>query len=237
MAAGTAVGAGGDSIQAHLRNVPLFSVLGDAELAPLAKQARRRRYKPGQAVFREGDVGETLYIIVSGQVSIEKLGPSSETVHIAQRGPGEHFGELALLDDQPRSADAVTATECELLMLDRPMLKSILERNPAIAWVLIRSLAARLREAAQQSVRNETQDVLGRLAEFLLEEADKVPAGPGGERRLPRLTNDTVAQRIGTTRESVSRKYRDLIDVGAMRRDGHGVVVTNRAKLRALCGG
>ncbi len=233
MAAGSA---GNDSIEAHLGKVSLFSGLEQNELTQLAERARHRKYKPKEAIFREGDSGSTLYIIVAGQVSIEKMSPTMETVHIAQRGPGEHFGEMALLDDQPRSADAVTATHCDLLMLDRPMLKSILERNPAIAWNLIRSLSSRLREAAQQSVRNETQDVLGRLTEFLLSEAETVEAGPGGERLLPRLTNDQIAQRIGTTRESVSRKITDLTAVGAIRRDGHLVVVTNRDKLRSLCG-
>lgn len=106
-------------IEGMLRRIPLFSGLAESELAPLANRCRRRLFPPREALFHEGDDGQTLYLILSGFVNIQRQTAEGTIVHVARRGPGEHFGELSLFDDLPRSADAVTDTTCDLLMLDR----------------------------------------------------------------------------------------------------------------------
>lgn len=225
-----------EAIVAQLRRVPLFSGLSEEDLLLLAGQCRRRRFGAGEALFREGDPGQTLYIVVSGRVNIEKVTPEMETVHIAQRGSGEHFGEMALFDEMPRSADAVTDCPCDLLILNRHDLAQCLEHNPAIAWNIIRSLSRRLREAAEQTLRSETMDVMGRLAAFLLDSTAAVPADAKGQYPLSRVTEEQIAARIGAARESVNRKLSRLKEIGAIRRDGRLLIVTSPQKLRALCG-
>jgi CRP-like cAMP-binding protein len=220
---------------AQLRQVPLFSGLDDETLQPLAACCRRRRFGAKEALFHEDDPGQTLYVVVSGCVSIEKVTESGKTVHIARRGPGEHFGELSLVDDMPRSASVVTDEPCELLMLHQSEFAQCLEKHPAIALNIIRALALRLRQAMDQSVKNETLDVMGRLAAFLLEAAAAQGVNdPAGGKRLPRLTEQEIADRIGTTRESVNRKLSRLKEIGAVRRSGRSLIVMNRRKLRDL---
>ena len=151
-------------VEGMLRRIPLFSGLTDAELVPLATRCRRRLFPPREALFHEGDAGQTLYLILSGYINIQRVVPEGTVVFVARRGPGDHFGELSLFDDLPRSADAVTETACDLLMLDRRELMFFLETHPQVSWEIIRTLSARLREAADRMVSSETRDVLARVA-------------------------------------------------------------------------
>lgn len=225
-----------DSIIAQLKRVSLFSGLNDEHLSQLASHCRRRRFGAGEALFRDGDPGQTMYIVVSGRVNIEKPTADGETVHIAQRGPGEHFGEMALLDDMPRSADAATDCPCDILILDRRELMQCLQSDPEIAWNIIRALSRRLREAAEQTMRSETLDVMGRLAAYLLDATAGVAPDAQGHYHLSRTTEEQMSSRIGAARESVSRKLSRLKQIGAIRREGRTLIVTNPQKLRVLCG-
>ncbi len=156
-------------IVAHLRQVPYFLEFNEESLLTLARSCRLRHFKAKEALFHEGDPGQILYIVLSGRVNISKVAASGDTVYIAQRGPGEMIGEMALLDGKPRSADAVTDTACELLMLDRSEFLRCLERSPKMALAIIVSLAARLREAVGQLEGYRSMDVMGRLSAFLLD--------------------------------------------------------------------
>lgn len=222
------------TIEGMLRRIPLFSALTDSELAPLAARCRRRVYPPRERLFREGDFGQTLYLIAAGYVTIERLSAEGTVVHLARRGPGEHFGELALFDDLPRSADAVTETTCDLLLLDRRDLMLFLELHPQASWEILRSLAARLREAADQRLTSETRDALGRLATCLLESAETAVPDARGQLTLEGLSDSRLAERIGTTRETVNRRLAHLKQLGIVRRDSGALVIVSRERLRAL---
>ena len=221
-------------IEGMLRRIPLFSALTDEELAPLAGRCRRRLFPARERLFHEGDVGQTLYIIVSGHVTIERVTLEGMVVHLARRGSGEHFGEMALLDDLPRSADAITDTACDLLMLDRRDLMLFLELHPRASWEILRSLSARLREAADRMLTSETRDALGRLATCLLESAEAARPDARGHVHLEGLSDSRLAERIGTTRETVNRRLARLKKLGIVRRDQNTLVVLNRERLRAL---
>src|SRR5690242_19587549 len=107
------------SVAALLKSVPLFSALSDASRQALALRCRKRRFSSNASLFHEGDSGHSLYLILSGSVNIQTTSPTGETVYLAQRGPGEPVGEMALIDGKPRMADAVTTAPTEMLMLDR----------------------------------------------------------------------------------------------------------------------
>lgn len=217
-----------------LRRLPLFQSLGDDELGRLAERCRRRAYRAGEALFHEGDPGQTLFLIVSGHVNIERVTEDGASVHIARRGPGEHFGEMALFDDLPRSADAVTDTPCELLMLDRADVLRFLEEHPGAAWRIIRGLSTRLREATDRILGDGTRDALGRLAAALLDAATDAARGADGHPVLPDLTDTRLAQRIGSTRETVNRRLSSLRRLGIVRRDGATLVLLDLPRLQAL---
>jgi CRP/FNR family transcriptional regulator, cyclic AMP receptor protein len=223
------------SLEGMLRRIPLFSGLADTELAPLSLRCRRRLFPPQEALFHEGDAGQTLYLILSGYVSIQRVVLEGTVVHVARRGPGEHFGELSLFDDLPRSADAITDTACDLLMLDRRELLFFLETHPQVSWEIIRALSSRLREASDRMVSSETRDALARLALCLLESARNTPPDTRGHLRLENLSDSRLAQRIGTTRETVNRRLARLKQMGILRREGTTLLVLQPERLKTLC--
>src|SRR5579871_4533152 len=136
------------TITTLLQQVPLFAGMDSSSLQALAIHTRRRRFAAHEALFHEGDPGYTLYIIASGHVNIQTTAASGETVHLARRGPFEHFGELSLIDGKPRMAYAVTAEPWELLMLDHTHFVRCLEQSPRMALSIMTCLADRLRQAA-----------------------------------------------------------------------------------------
>jgi len=232
----TVAGTGRGTLEEQLRRIQLFSGLDEESLRLLAGRCRRRKFGAGEALFHEGDFGQTLYIVLSGSVIIQRVTKDMEVVHIAQRNPGEHFGELALFDEMPRSADAETGSACELLLLERRDLMQFLEAHPNVAWNIIRALSARLRESSEQAVRSKALDVLGRLAAYLSDQADTVAPDPAtGHRILQKLTDEQIAARINTSRESVNRRLARLRTMRVIQRDGRSIVIMNLAKLRSLC--
>jgi CRP-like cAMP-binding protein len=216
-----------------LKNLNIFSSLDDAAISQLSAHCRRRKFRAGEALFHEGDPGLTLYVIISGSVNIQRDTAAGTTVHLARRGPGDPFGEMALIDGKPRMADAVTATPTEFLILDREAFIQCVQQSPRIAFGVMGYLADRLREAGSQLESHQSLDVRGRLAEKLLhlvaahgkEEAD------GGIRIDTRVTQQGLAEQVGATRETVNRELARMRDVRAIQMDGRTIVITNQKKL------
>jgi CRP-like cAMP-binding protein len=129
-----------------LRTVPLFSALDDAELERLASEFRERSFRPGDAIAIEGAEGLTFFVIESGEVSI-----SAQGKEVARLGPGDHFGEIALVDKGPRTATVTAATDMRAHMLPIWSFRPIVEANPELGWKLLESLAGRLRTIEERS--------------------------------------------------------------------------------------
>lgn len=216
-----------------LRRVPLFASLDEESLEALAKHSRRRVFRSNEAIFHEGDSGHSLFVIVSGQVNIQTATTSGETVHIAIRGPGEHFGELSLIDQKPRMADAITIERSDLLILEREAFIRCIKRAPQVAIGVMASLADRLREAAEQRESQQNLTVSGRLAEALLSIAKEhgVPAGDGSILINTRVTQDSLAERIGCKRETVNRAFSGLRATGAITTEGRLIFINDAQKL------
>jgi len=224
---------------ALLQKIPLFANLDSESLRMLASRCRRRQYPSNSALFYEGDPGHTLYVILSGRVNIQTVHASGRIVYHAQCGPGEYFGELSLIDGEPRMADAVTADACDLLMLDREAFRRCVKESPQIALNLLETLAKRLRGAGGHVEMLQELKVSGRIAELLLELARThgVAHPSGGTRIGIRITQGEIADRIGATRESVNRAMIGLKESGAISYDGrkHILVVTDSDLLRERC--
>jgi CRP-like cAMP-binding protein len=221
-----------------LRRVSLFADLDEPQLEELALHSRRRRFGANEALFHLGDPGHTLYVILSGCVRIQSITPSGETIHLALRGPGEHVGELALIDGKPRMADAVTTEPSDLLMLDRNGFVSAIEASPRMALAVMSVLADRLRQAAGHLEEHQELDVLGRVAAALLKltEAHGTPDPAGGTRIEANVTQKQLAEQVAATRESVNRALASLKEARTIRMDGRTIVVTNVKKLSQHCG-
>jgi CRP-like cAMP-binding protein len=129
-----------------LADVPLFAGLSKRHLGRIGKLARIRRFAPGAAMVRSGDPGRSFYVVLDGVAKVVRPGGRTRRL-----GVGDYFGEMALLDDAPRSADVVAEGEVLALTIDRAGFTKLLRAEPALAQALLRTLAARLR-AAESSV-------------------------------------------------------------------------------------
>jgi CRP/FNR family transcriptional regulator, cyclic AMP receptor protein len=192
-----------------LARVGLFAGLAEEDCQALAERVRRRRYRKGTTLFVEGDPGTCLYVVESGHVEIRLTSPDGKELVVATRGPGEFFGDMALLDGAPRSADAVAADDCWLLLLQREDFVHFLEAHPKAAVRLVEVLSRRLRESMRQQQEATFLDVSGRVASALLRlaEEDGIAAedGSGAIAVCRSLTQVQLAGMVGVTRESVNK--------------------------------
>ena len=191
---------------AVLAQVPLFAGYAAEELEPLAACMRRRRYARGETVFLQGDPGTSLCVIETGRVKLGFSSPEGREVLLDLLGPGDVFGELALLDGEPRSADAVSVEPTQLLLLRREDFLRFLEDRPRFAVQLLPVLSRRLRRDAQLVQDAAFLDVPARLARTLLRLAEA--EGEAGEEGLvirSRLTQSDLAALVGTTRETLNK--------------------------------
>jgi CRP-like cAMP-binding protein len=195
-----------------LRQVPLFASLPDEELEAFAPLMRERRFPRGSVILMQGDPGDALYVIASGQVKVVLIGEDGREVILSVLGLGSFFGEMALLDDDPRSAHVVAMEEATLLQLRREDFQARLRSSPDVAIALLRELTHRLRRADDTIGSLALRDVNGRIAHLLLELAEE----EGGAHITRRLTHATLAQMVGASRETVSRTLRALTNAGAV---------------------
>ena len=212
--------------QELLRTVPIFSELTDDDITSLSRLASRRRIPKDTVVFFENEEGDFFFMILEGRIKVTILGDDGREVILSVLGPGDFFGEMALLDNEPRSATAIAIEETELLSLHRTDFQTALADNKSITVALIRSLSARLRRANHQISTLALLDVYGRVARVIAEMArDEGRRLRDGRIAFRRATHQEIANRIGTTRETVTRMLKDLERQGLIHVEGREMVV------------
>lgn len=190
-----------------LRNVPLFSVLPEHQLAVLTSLVSRKTFSRSTTIIAAGDTTESLYVIISGRLKVMMSDDEGREVILAILGPNEFFGEMGLLDDHPRSASVVAIEACELLTLAKRDFKKCLADNFEMTMTVVRGLVKRLREADQKIGSLALMDVYGRVARLLLEMSEIVD---GQKVVTKKLAKQDIAKMIGASREMVSRVMKDL---------------------------
>jgi CRP/FNR family transcriptional regulator len=181
--------------------------MGAADLETLVPDLHRRSFQAGSHIFREGDPGSHLHLILKGEVKITRSGPRGAEVVFAMLLPGDLFGELALFEEAAlRTADAVAVEPTECLTLDRRALIAFLDAHPERMWHLIRFLSAYIRRKDESFAEVAFLDIQGRVARKLLELARThgEPA-PGGTRIRVRVSQRTLAGMVAARRENVNR--------------------------------
>jgi CRP-like cAMP-binding protein len=217
------------SVAQTLRGVPLFAHLGEEELSRVTGAVRERTYPKNSVIVFEDDPGDALYIVAGGQVKVVLIGEDGREVILAVLAQGDFFGEMSLIDDEPRSAHVIAMEDAQLLVLRREDFQRSMEEYPRIALGLLRALSRRLRRADDKIGALVLLDVLGRVARILLELADE----SGGDLITKRVTHHTLAQMIGSSRETVSRTIRELADRGLVEVGRKGIRIADRTALRA----
>jgi CRP/FNR family cyclic AMP-dependent transcriptional regulator len=210
-----------------LATVPLFKGLDPAELSRFAELLREKSYPKGSVILFEDDPGDALFIVRTGRVKVVLVAEDGREVILSLLGVGEHFGELSLIDDQPRSAHVIAMEESTLLVLRRDDFRRRVEANPSVAWSLLTELSRRLRRADGKIGSLVLLDVPGRIARMLLD-----AAAEGGSDLIEKpLTHQTIAHLIGASRETVSRAMRSFHDSGWISTDRRRIRIADRPAL------
>jgi CRP/FNR family transcriptional regulator len=225
---------------ALLHRVPVFSTLGDEELERVAKVAVPRRFDAGEIVFREGDRSDTCYIVRTGHARAVREHPDGRSITLAQFGPGDIFGELAMFDDERRSATVEAVETSEVAAILGADMRRLMREHPDIAVKLIASLGRRLRQTNERLARQSFQTVQSRVAGVLVQlveakraedaaqgVADAVDSGAAGD-VLITSTQADLAQLAGSSRESASR-FLAVLERAGIITQGRGRLVVHDA--------
>ena len=189
-----------------LGQVPVFETLAPDDLQHVAEVAVPRRFAAHQVIFREGDASDTCYVVRSGHARAVREHADGRTIALAHFGPGDIFGELAMFDDELRSATVETLDEVAAVALAGGDMRRLLSRHPDIAVKLVIALGRRLRAANERLARQSFQTVQSRVA-VVLDGLVRQAQDEGADRRdvLVTITQADIAQLAGSSRESASR--------------------------------
>ena len=208
------------------REVPLFADLDDADLDSLIAVATRRKFSKDSVIFFEHDPGDSLFMILSGRVKVTILSDDGREIILSVLGDKDFFGEMSLLDNEPRSATAIAMEDTEVVILHQKEFLSIVERRPRILVLLLAVLSSRLRKANHQIGSLALLDVYGRVASVLLDMAKESGVRlKDGRVCFRRPTHQEIANMIGATRETVSRMISDLHRQGYIEISGKNVII------------
>ena len=213
---------------AVLKTVPLFASFPEDQLRMLATVVQRRSAPRSNTIMATGGPTDSLYIVLSGRLKVMMSDSDGKEVILSILGPGEFFGEMGLIDDEPRSASVVTIEPCELLSLAKRDFKKALAESFEMSQAVMRGLVRRLREADRKIGSLALLDVYGRVARLLLDMSENVDGEKVVTKRLPK---QDIAKMIGASREMVSRVMKDLQMGGYIEMRGSNIVLRDTIML------
>ena len=215
-----------------LRKHPYFADLEPDAFDQLCRYAKHVTLKRGTTLFSKGDPGTNLIAVISGTIKISISSPDGRNAILNLIEAGEIFGEIALLDGQPRSTDAIANTNCELFIIDRREFIPFVRSQPTVAMKLIELLCARLRRTSDQVEQVILQNLPGRLASALLRLSEKHRPSPQG--RTIAITQQEISEMVGMTRESINKQLRAWATRGWVRLEHGAIVVLKPEALQEL---
>jgi CRP/FNR family transcriptional regulator, cyclic AMP receptor protein len=218
--------------RALLRAHPFFKGMDEAVIDWLVPHAVSRRVKKGTVLFRKGDTGSELYVVCAGAVRISSPSEQGSDAIFNLIIPGDIFGEIALLDRGPRTADAVVVENGELMVIERRDFIMLLRQHPEVSMRLIEILCSRLRRTSEQVEDIVFLGLPHRLAKVLLQlfrrsSTDKAP-------NKIRITQNEISQMIGASRESTNKQLRDWQRRKWLRLERNSIVVLAPDALQGL---
>jgi CRP-like cAMP-binding protein len=214
----------GQDVVGLLRRVPAFEALGPEDLEQVAQVAVPRRFSAGQVIFREGDQSDTCYVVANGHARALREHGDGRTIALARFGPGDIFGELAMFDDENRSATVEALDDLHALAILGHDMRRLMREHPDIAVKLVIALGRRLRAANERLARQSFQTVQSRVASVLIGLIEQQKAEGGRDTDvLVTATQAELAQLAGSSRESASRFLAVL--------ERAGIVTQGRGKL------
>jgi CRP/FNR family transcriptional regulator len=189
-----------------LARVPVFETLDPGDLERVAEVAVPRGFSANQVIFREGDQSDTCYVVSSGHARAIREHSDGRTISLAHFGPGDIFGELAMFDDERRSATVETLEAVEAIAILGSDMRRLMREHPDLSVKLVISLGRRLRDTNERLSRQSFQTVQSRVAEVLGQLVTQARSeGASGHDVLVTTTQADIAQLAGSSRESASR--------------------------------
>jgi CRP/FNR family cyclic AMP-dependent transcriptional regulator len=211
---------------AVLKSVPMFASFSPDQLRALETMIMRRSAPRGSAIVREGEPADVLYIVVSGRLKVMMGEADGKETILSILGPGEFFGEMGLIDENPRSATVVAIEPCEMLALTRRDFRRCLVENANLAMAVMRVLVQRLRDADRKIGSLAMLDVYGRVARLLLDMSETVD---GRRVVAKRISKQDIAKMIGASREMVHKVMKDLQVSGYIEVQGSTIVLRDKS--------
>lgn len=231
----TSIGSTGDrtaDLARLLGGCTLFRDLVEPDLRLLAERARRQRWSAGETIFSAGDSGESLLGVLAGVVRISRPAVDGGEIIMADFAKGDIFGEIAVLDGNGRSADAIALTNCEAIVLERRDLMPFLFSRPTFCVSLLKLLCGKLRVADERSSDFLFLDLPSRLAKSLLRLCAPSPSERGGSRTA--LRQGELARIVGGTRPRINRLLKEWERLGFLQLSKGWIIVLDRPRLSAM---
>lgn len=191
-----------------IRRVPLFSMLTESQAISVADAVVKRRFKRGEVIVEQGKKSNALFILLNGRARVVTADSRGREVILATLQPGDHIGEMSLIDNEPHSATVRAEVQTDVLILGRVEFARCLPENTSMAYAVMKGLVQRLRQADRKIESLALMDVYGRVARVLLEFAQEDRSGRMVIR--DRVSRQDVAKMIGASREMVSRVMKGL---------------------------
>ena len=211
---------------------PTATLPGSGALPAVIRELPVVEFARGHPIYAEGELGDRLYIIVSGRVKLARRSPDGRHKLLTVIGPSDIFGAPSALDGGPRTASAATLTEVCAVSMDRDAIHACITRRPEAAEQLLALLARRLRRTDTDLTDLISIDGAGRVARQLLALAQRFGTYDDGELRItPDLTQEEIAQLIGSSRETVNKALGSFANRGWIRIDGNSVVIREPERL------
>ncbi|RRD58125.1 Crp/Fnr family transcriptional regulator [Comamonadaceae bacterium OH2545_COT-014] len=210
-----------------IRRVPLFSMLTEPQAAAVAEAVVKRRFKRGEVIVEQGKKTNALFILLNGRARVLTADTRGREVILATLQPGDHIGEMSLIDNEPHSATVRAEVQTDVLMLSRTEFARCLPENTSMAYAIMRGLVQRLRQADRKIESLALMDVYGRVARALLEFA--TDDGQGELLIREKISRQDIAKMVGASREMVSRVMKDLEERGFIEtQEGGSIVIKER---------
>jgi CRP/FNR family transcriptional regulator, cyclic AMP receptor protein len=213
----------------------LLGRLSGSEIDSLLAYARVERFAAGREIFAKGSPGNAMYAVLRGTLRMSAPGATGKEIVLNIIGPGEVFGEIALLDGLERTADAIAMSECELLVLDRRDVMPVLEKRADICMMLLKILCERLRRTSEQVEDLLFRHLEGRIAKALLQLADRI--GRKSARGVAvdlHVSQQELGNIVGGSRESVNKQLQVWQKQGLLSLGKGSIVIRDRAALERL---
>ena len=215
-----------------IRSAPLFSALSDEEAASLRASMTLVKVTKGHTLFKEGEEGDRLYVVLDGKLKLGKSSPDGRENLQEILGPGEMFGELSLFDPGPRTATATAITDAKLLMLPHEKVLDLITSQPAVSLELLRRLAQRLRDSRGEQSDLVFVDVPGRVAKAIIDLGERFgEQKEDGLHVKHDLTQEELAQRVGASRETVNKALADFAARGWVSLEPRAVVIKDYERI------